>query len=328
MPFLLLSLLLLPAPVQAHVKWFVPSGQDLAADYPAYSLTEPAVLLWLALALAVTASSRWLDPRLPTPGRPGLLGLVVTTLLPFGTGMSLLLTAASGAVLAPHFEWQGWSADALLLLEMLGGALLLFPPLVFGGALVLLAVYLGLLLQVGLMDALEYLNVAGIAGFLVVSHHPSAAWRLCYSHWALPLLRVSTGLALLILAFTEKLLRPDYAETFVQTYMWNFMQNLGVDLYTDRLFVLSAGSVEAVLGLLLILGTTTRLVVLVTSGFMLSSNLAFLLQGDSAEALMEIIGHLPIICTALILLVFGNSNQQQLQPSLRHLDAAPARTAP
>lgn len=327
MPFLLL-LMLLSAPAQAHVKWFVPTGHGLAPDYPAYALTEPAVLLWLVLSLALVTASRWLDSRLPTPGRPGLLGQIVTTVLPFGTGMSLLLTAASGAVLAPHFQWQGWSADALLLLEALAGALLLFPPLIFAGALVLLAVFLGLLLQAGPLDALEYLNVAGIAGFLALSNYPSAAWRQRYSLQALPLLRISTGLALLTLAFSEKLLRPDYAETFVQTYMWNFMQNLGVDLYTDRLFVLSAGSVEAILGVLLILGTTTRLVVLVTSGFMLTSNLTFLLQGDAEEALMEIIGHLPIICTVLILLVFGTPDKRRPSLPLRHPDTPPASVAP
>ncbi len=68
--------------------------------------------------------------------------------------------------------------------------------------------------------------------------------------------------------------------------------------------MLSPGTVEAVPGLLLILGSTTRLTVLVVSGFMLTSNLTFLLQGAAEEALMEITGHLPIICTALIFMVF------------------------
>jgi uncharacterized membrane protein YphA (DoxX/SURF4 family) len=323
-----LLLLLLPAQARAHVKWFVPTGQGLTPDYPTFALNEPAVLLWLVLAAALVSTSWWLDPRLPAPMRPRWLDQTLTGLLPFGMGIALLLTAMSGAVLAPHHQWQGRSADILLLLEALAGALLLFPPLIFAGALVLLAVWTGLLLQAGLPDALEYCNVVGIAGFMALSHHPLAAWRQRYSRWALPLLRVSTGLALLVLAFTEKLLRPDYAESFVQTYMWNFMQNLGVEFYTDRLFVLSAGSVEAVLGLLLILGTTTRLAVLVASAFMLTSNLTFLLQGEREEALLEIIGHLPIICTALILLVFGNPQRQHHGLPLQHPDAAPTSATP
>ncbi len=146
---LLYLLLLLPTPTLAHVKWFVPTGQALAPDYPAFALTEPAVLWWLLLGLALIAASLWLDPRLPTPGRPGLLGRLVTGLLPYGTGVSLLLTAWSGAVVAPHYQWEGWSADALLLLQAFSGALLLFPPLVFAGAILLLLVYAGLLLQFG-----------------------------------------------------------------------------------------------------------------------------------------------------------------------------------
>lgn len=319
MPFLLLfTFLLLPASAQAHVKWFVLTGQALPPDYLPFTLLEPAVLVWLLLASMLVAASLWLDPRLPTPGRPGLLGRLVTGLLPYGTGISLLLTAWSGAVLAPHYQvhtwgWSDGSADALLYLEATAGALLLFPPLIFTGALVLLAVYGSLVWQVGLPEALEYLNIAGIAGFLALAHYPTAGLRQRLAATALPFLRVSTGFALLTLAFTEKLLRPDYAEDFVQTYMWNFMHNLGATLFDDRLFVLSAGVVEAVLGLLLILGSTTRLVVLVISGFMLSSNLAFLLQGQPEEALLEITGHLPIICTALILLVFGTPQTPTLR---------------
>lgn len=311
MPFLLLAALLVPTPALAHVKWFVATGQPPAPDYHGFSLLEPAVLAWLLLALGLVAASLWLDPRLPTPGRPGVLGRIVTSLLPYGTGISLLLTAWSGAVLAPHYHWDGRGGDALLLLETLAGALLLFPPLNFMGAITLVAVYTGLLLQVGLPEALEYLNMAGIGVCLALATWPSAARRHRLRAWALPVLRISTGLALVALALTEKLLRPDYAEAFVQGYMWNFMQNLGVDAFDDRLFVLSAGTVEAVLGLLLVLGSTTRLVVLTVSGFMLTSNLTFLLQGLSEEALLELTGHLPIICTALILIVFGTPPQGQ-----------------
>lgn len=328
MPVLILLVLLLSTSAQAHVKWFVPAGQALAPGYPAYSLSEPAVLSWLVLALLMIAASRWLDPRLPTPGRPGMLGSLVTGLLPFGMGISLLLTAWSGAVLAPHYHWQGWTFDTLVLLEALAGALLLFRPLVYAGALALLGVCLGLLLQRGLLEVLEYANVAGIAGFLALNHHPSPARRRQLAHWALPILRSSTGLALLTLALTEKLLRPDYAETFVQTYMWNFMQNLGMESFNDRLFVLSAGAVEAVLGLLLILGTTTRLTVLVVSGFMLTSNLTFLLQGQLEEALLEITGHLPIICTALILLVFGTPKNAPMRHPEPSLDTPASKRAP
>ncbi|MEM8811482.1 MAG: hypothetical protein AAGF59_02610, partial [Pseudomonadota bacterium] len=56
---------------------------------------------------------------------------------------------------------------------------------------------------------------------------------------------------------------------------------------------------------ILILGVVTRLNVLAVAGFMLISNAVFLFQNRQDAALMELIGHLPIIATALILLVLG-----------------------
>jgi uncharacterized membrane protein YphA (DoxX/SURF4 family) len=304
--FVLPLLLLLPGTASAHVRWFVATGQPPPSGYMPFSLSDPAVLAWLLLGLAMIAASRWLDRHLRSPDLPRLPRAGVLALLPYGTGVSLLLSAWAGSVLAPHYQWSGGSHDALLAMEALAGALLLFPPLVFMGACLLLVVYAGLLTHAGLPALLEYLNVAGIGLFLALQHAPRRLRLPATLACPVPVLRISTGLALVTLAMTEKLLRPDYAEAFIQAYPWNFMQNLGLEQYSDRLFVLSVGSMEAILGLLLILGSTTRLTVLVISGFMLASNLTFFLQDLPAEALTEITGHLPIICTALILIVFGS----------------------
>jgi len=307
MPVIVLSLLwLLPSAALAHVKWFVAAGADMPDDYVAFSITESAVLLWTMLALLLLASSIWLDRRLPEPPLAlRTLKSIAMRCLALFTGSSLILSALWGNILAPHYQWPGLYADALLILEALSGLLLLFPALVFAGALLLLLLFAGLLLQAG-PEALEYCNIVGIAVFLAFTHFPSQAGRERLCLWSLPLLRVCTGLALLILAFSEKLLRPDHAEEFVSSYMWNFMANLGFTTFDDRLFVLAAGSVEAVIGIVLILGTTTRLAILVISGFMLTSNVTFFLQEHLTEATTEIIGHLPIIGTALVLLCCGS----------------------
>lgn len=307
MLLLILILPLLPNSALAHVKWFVPSGHALATEVMPYALTETAVQLGLLLSLLALAASLWLNRRLPAPILPRGLQQAALDLLPYGTGISLLLSAWSGNILAPHYHWDGPTATALLLLQAAAGFLLLFPPLVLAGALGMLALYGGLLLLAG-PAALEYLNLAALAGFLVLSKRRHGSLQLPAAQQALPLLRIGTGLALLLLAIQEKLLRPDYGTDFVSRYLWNFMANLGLG-FDDRYFVLAAGLVEAILGLLLVLGSTTRLCVLVISGFMLSSNLAFLLQGQLDEALTEITGHLPIICTALILLVFDQRNR-------------------
>jgi hypothetical protein len=306
MPLYIFLLTLVPASAQAHVKWFVSSGHELPADVARFGLAEPAVQLWLGIGLCLVACSLWLDLRLPNLPQPhGRLRHMAIASLRVLTGMSLLLSTLTGSVIAPHYIGESLAILPLLALQGMTGCLLLFPACVFPAALCLLVLYAGLMLWQGPLEVIEYLNIVGISGFLAFTHHPDPALRAKLQPWAVPVLRISTGMALMVLAFSEKLLRPDYAETFVQTYMWNFMHNMGVTFYTDRLFVLSAGTMEAVLGLILILGSITRLNILVISAFMLTSNIAFFLQGNLYEALTEIVGHLPIIATAIMCVFFG-----------------------
>lgn len=319
LPCVLLFLILLPAEAAfAHVKWFVPLDHDLPPDFVRYGFGDPAVQVWVMLATTMIAASVWLDRKLPALPLPrGTLHAWIIRSLYVLTGLSLLLSAEAGSLIAPHYQWQGAYAQALLVLEVLVGLLLLFPPLVFIGAWALLLLYAGLALHYGPVEVLEYLNVAGTAAFLLCSFHPSAARRAQLQPYAVPALRILTGVALVTLGFNEKLLRPDYAEDFVQTYMWNFMSNLGMENYTDRLFVLSAGVMEVVFGLILILGTTTRLNILAVSGFMLSSNITFFVEGNLREAVTEIIGHMPIIATAIICVCFGSGQKLKFSALFR-----------
>ncbi|MEM6588845.1 MAG: hypothetical protein AAF641_10385, partial [Pseudomonadota bacterium] len=55
----------------------------------------------------------------------------------------------------------------------------------------------------------------------------------------------------------------------------------------------------------LILGTTVRLAVLTLSVMMALSNIVFILQDNKEAALVELIGHMPIIGAALVLLLLG-----------------------
>ncbi len=123
-------------------------------------------------------------------------------------------------------------------------------------------------------------------------------------------LRIFTGISLVTLGFSEKLFGALYGQAFLANYQWNFMTLLGFDLFNDRLFVLSAGVCEVILGIILILGTTTRLTMLAISGLMLTSNIVFILQGNNKAALVEFVGHLPIIGTALVLILLGYGQRQ------------------
>ncbi|MEO1380792.1 MAG: hypothetical protein AAFU69_10655 [Pseudomonadota bacterium] len=127
-------------------------------------------------------------------------------------------------------------------------------------------------------------------------------------------MRIWTGISLVALAVGEKLALSALGQVFVAQYQWNFMQALGFDVFDDRLFVLSAGMVEAVIGIVLILGTTVRLAVLAFSVMTAISNIVLIVQGNNEAALVEFIGHMPIIGIALLLLLLGYGQRLKITP--------------
>ncbi|MDJ0637954.1 MAG: hypothetical protein QNJ20_03910 [Paracoccaceae bacterium] len=141
--------------------------------------------------------------------------------------------------------------------------------------------------------------------FLYFNHVPNPERQARLKPYSVDVLRIFTGLALAILGYTGRLQVAILGQSFIADYDRNFMPALGFDWYSDQLFVLSAGMMEVVFGTILILGVVTRLNILVISLFMLASNLVFLLQAENEAALTELIGHMPVIATAIILLMLG-----------------------
>ncbi|MCE8546025.1 DoxX family protein [Ruegeria pomeroyi] len=132
--------------------------------------------------------------------------------------------------------------------------------------------------------------------------------------YSVDVLRIFTGLSLIILGVAEKLHPAALGQAFIAYYAWNFMPLLGFDWFDDRPFVLSAGVMEVVFGTILVLGVVTRLNILAVAVLMLASNIVFLIEGRKEEAMVELIGHLPIIATALILLVLGSGQRLKVTP--------------
>ncbi|MEH6579592.1 MAG: DoxX family membrane protein [Amphritea sp.] len=115
----------------------------------------------------------------------------------------------------------------------------------------------------------------------------------------------SQGIALIVLAFTEKLLNPEMAMRFLAEHNMNFMQLMGVEAYSDYLFVLSAGLAEVLFGVVLILGVVTRTNILALACFMVASNTYFFMMGSNFNAVLEFFGHMPIFAAAIIFIIYG-----------------------
>lgn len=291
------------SPALSHVNWFV---EDRGDALPNYAFSDPVFLTWLVLASVLVVVSVWLDTKLPT------VRIVASKtrrdfieILRVFTGMSFLLTAYEGALVAPHQVVDGPLATKLLFLQAGIGIVLIANRWLKYAALLMLVLHAGVLAISGLTVALEYFMIIGIALFLLFNNVSDPGLRARLKPYSVATLRICTGISLVALAIGEKLAPEALGQAFVATYQWNFMEALGFEMFDDRLFVLSAGMVEAVIGLVLILGTMVRFAVLALSVMMAVSNVVFILQGDNEAALVELIGHMPIIGTALVLLLLG-----------------------
>jgi hypothetical protein len=151
---------------------------------------------------------------------------------------------------------------------------------------------------------LENAALVGVAGFLAlvppsdaplgaVDARPERVGR------ALLLLRVGAAVSLVSLAFSEKFTNPDMARAMLADYpQLNVFATVGIPLSTDA-FILLAGAVEVLFGLLILSGAAPQVVVPVA---FVPFNLTLLLFGST-----ELIGHLPVYGVLLALLVYGSS---------------------
>ncbi len=300
------GLLIVPNVAQAHVRWFVDPNSPEIATFEPYTLFDPAVLIWIAIATVLIGTAIFLDSRLPTvPVANTKIRHDVMELMRILTGISFLLTAYDGALVAPHLQAQGGFGLFLVFLQAGIGILLLSNHFLHHAAILMLILFMGMMIQFGVVRSFEYVNVVGIALFLLFNYFPTDELRAKLKPYSVDMLRIFTGLSLIMLGISEKLHGAALGQAYLSEYQWNFMKLLGFDWFSDRLFVLSAGVMEVVFGIILVLGVVTRLNILVVAGLMLISNAVFILQNEQDEALKELIGHLPIIATALILLLLG-----------------------
>lgn len=311
----LFGLAVLPTTALAHVKWFADQHGDPADPL---SLAEWALVCTSVLAGLLALATPWagiIRDALPSPRRPPSMNGQTIRRIPARSSpdeegrrhmpsalrtarcmlaLSLVACAASGFLLTPHVQMAAWLHPIAGGMQVGIAALLVCgrAPEATATALLLLFAIAGLSEP---LFGLEYALYAGWAWLLYRQAHggPGAGMRL---------LRASLGLSLAVLAFTEKLLRPDLALQVVGEHSLNFLPLLGVP-GDDRFFVVAAGSVELLIGLALLLGLRVRLVLAMLFGFMLASNGYFLLIGDVAVAAMELAGHLPIFAAGLVLYV-------------------------
>lgn len=296
---------LLPMSLPTHETWF--EETEAARDWG--FLVQPLTLLLVGAVVVLAVAWRLVARRLPSPelGVLAPLGRLtpwVPRLLGIHLGVSLLALAATGAFVTPAIDDPaGPVGTALLLLEGALGVWLVTGFRLRQAAGVVLALAPVLAVVSSPVTLLECANLAAVAAFLVLvppgaDRHGAAAPSADALRWALLAMRLGVGVALVALAFTEKLTHPALALQTLEHYpALNVFALVGLPV-PDQAFVAVAGAVELLFGLLVISGAAPQVAVLVAA---VPFNATLLLFGQT-----ELVGHLPVYGVFLALLAYGS----------------------
>jgi hypothetical protein len=320
-----------PALPFAHETWF-DSGVH-ATDW-AFA-AEKLTLALLAAAVLLTALVRVVAARRPGVDVPSLGRLV--PYMPFALrlhlAVSLIGLLSLGVFLSPAMDLQADPVGILL------GAVMVLVALSMAtgrhareGALLLLAAGPLGMLEFGFWAVAQRADLLGLALFILCTG--AGRWSADLETGRTPdlrradaangiwALRVCAGLALIVVAFAEKLATPDLALSFLADHPeLNVAAAVGLPL-GDLEFARLAGAVEVLFGLLLISGALSQVVVLAAA---IPFNATLWLFGVN-----ELLGHLPIYGAMLVLLVFASDPALRpavgalAPPALRRIGARPA----
>ncbi len=294
---------LAPQLTNAHIKWFVETDRLLAGESFRFSLNDTILWVWITIVIGIVLISIILDKKIKPPSTgsrntikkwwPGVRWILRIT-----AALWLLYSAYSGWVIASTYPAAGTASTVLQLSQVLIAGLLLTGYFQRVGGALLSALYLAMFIVFPGWDIFEHAFVLGLGIFFLCNTGSKTKDLLSRCHeWTLPTLRVTTGISLIVLGLNEKILHPELSLAFLAEHHWNFMAALGIEWYTDQLFVLSAGMTELLFGTILVLGTITRINTAVMSVFFFVTAIVL--------GLDELVGHLPIFGIAITLIIYG-----------------------
>ena len=293
--------------VFAHETWFTDGPFPMDWSFAGETLT----LVLLAAALAVTLLVRLIATRFPGVDVPFLARLAPW--MPFAVrmhlGVSLVGLLSMGVYLSPAMDLEATVGGIAL-----GATMAVVAVLMITGwharaaaALLVAAGPLGMI-EFGIGPVAQRADLLGLAVFVLFAG--AGRWSadaetgrtgepalvdMAKAVWAL---RVGAGVALIVVAFAEKLANPAMALDFLSSHPdFNVAALVGLPL-GDLEFVRVAGAIEVLFGLLLISGALPQAIVVI-AGIPFNASLYFF--GEQ-----ELVGHLPIYGTMLVLLVYGS----------------------
>jgi len=306
---LLISLfyLLSFVPALAHVKWFV--EEEEIEEIPWYSFLDISVIVWTLIVIAVVVLGWYLNGKIKTPNRLIKFNKTYAVQIHRGAqmllGIFLLVTVDFfwGTIIAPHVAIDSPVRLVIVLFQYILGIMFLFglSPRIASSILMLLCLMLGY--WSGVVVFAENLLLFSLAFYFFVKSFRSGVLPVWLEKHSLDILRIGSGICLIVLAFTEKLLFPEFALAFLANHDWNFMQPI-FPSFSDNLFVLSVGMSELIFGLLFTFGYLTRVTTFFLAVFLVSSAVTMYVTVGDWEP-----GHMVIYAVALLFLFFGSDTK-------------------
>ena len=302
----------------AHETWF--ENRSFPTDWGFAG--ETTTLLLLLAAVALTVASRFAASFRDGVDVPflGQLAPFMPFAIRLHLAVSLIGLLSLGFYLSPAMDLQADVAGIAL-----GAVMAVVAVLMATGwhartaAWVLIAAGPVGMLEFGVWPVLQRVDLLGLAIFVLLvgpgrwsadaeRGAAPAELRLPDAARAIVALRVAAGLALIVVAFAEKLATPDLALAFLADHPeLNVAQQVGIGM-SDLEFIRVAGAIEILFGLLLISGALPQAIILI-AGVPFNATLWFF--GNT-----ELVGHLPIYGAMLAILVWGSD------PRLRPLVSA------
>lgn len=300
--------LAIPSVASAHVKWFVDSEKVIENSHglsPFYSWGNKEVIIWSLIVLAVVFVFSRIDRALKTP--KGLLSFGlrhqrgINRIAQVILGLFLVLVSVLWKViLIPEFPIENGITSVVGYIQIALGLMFIFNFRTRIASMGLGLLCLSLIPMVGVVAFLENALLFSLAiyFFVVNSKESSRVFRL--NKHAVEIVRIGTGISLIVLAFTEKLLYPELGLSFLEVHHWNFMQSI-FPWFTNKLFVLSTGFAEMIFGILFILGYITRITTVLIAIFFGISVTTMLVQFGEWE-----VEDLVVYVAAVLFIFYGH----------------------
>lgn len=304
-----LSAVLLPGIALAHGKWLVPDYQDVIATqhgtYSFYTLSSIEVWVWIAACIFVTLAASLVHRYAPEwralERFSDKYKNAIDHVAQFVLGVFLVATALFwNVVILPAEEVTTPLLMALKFAQIAIGLMFVFHLYSRYAAIALMILAASITISQGIEAVLENVILFSLALYFYLMHTDTRGIWAVLKKYSIDIVRIGTGISLIVLACTEKLLYPELGMQFLAEHPWNFMQPF-FPWFSDQLFVLSTGFAEALFGIVFIFGYVTRINTVVIAAFFAASVTTMFYQAQVWE-----VEDFVVYCAAILLFFFSH----------------------